>query len=367
MLLGNVKSVTLVEHVEDNLDLCKIKIEFDELYIFGRYTDVLDFVGKDVEYTVRKDIYKGEVLKLVANVYEKIVIQSVPMTREVVLIPPDRSERAIANFSIESLRYGDTTIEAIGLMSAWEHGSSAKAKWVDFTIVDKFSKAFSVRKFITLGEEKEFDVDEYMNAQLGRYIQFDLEYTKYGYQTRGIRPLNIDAVVPPEVAIAKTILARSIADDVGLAKFAQETQIIEKLEKKLFYEPGYLLVYIAAEMIVIDALCNISRSYDKALLKRVAIASRMYAISPVGATYSRPIANVIGTLRTCLAKDKGLMLILDVLAAKESPEKSMYIFINQFVTKVLNERRGLHNEEASTDASYNEFYDIFGSLLGERK
>ena len=359
MLHGVVESVTLVEHIHSDLDLCKIEIDMDMLHIFYSYNELLQFIGKPVEYDVRPDIYKGAQIVIVANIVDAYKIQTLDRDEGMQLMPKDAELRPACNFSIDTLKSGSVDYGCIAFLSSYEMGASLKTKWIDCTMVDAKSKVFSLRIF-TKNIEGDEDPEELIKAKVGHYIKFDIASTKFGYQTSEIELVNVPVLPPPEVDVAVKIIKEAIQDDAGLLDYVEKFSFIDELYKIVDYEKGYNLVRIASEILMAESLNYISNTYDVKTMIRAAVTSRGYLLT-TKTHFSRPVLNVTKVLKTKLGNCRELLLILDPLNAEEkTPTARMYMQVAVMVDDIINERRGIAK---SDDGSLSKLRESFGLLV----
>lgn len=362
MINGKVISVKLIEHISRDLDLCEIEIEFDILKIFGSYNEIMTYIGKRVQYSVRKDMYKGQQINVIANLAEMYTIQTVAEEDNIKLLPDDSEHRSVCNFSIDTIKYGDYDVGCIAFLSGYEVGSSKKTKWIDCKMVDKKSKQFDLRIF-TRQVEDGVDAEETISGLVGSYVKFDINNTRYGYQTNEIELYNVPVVVPPEVEIAIVQILKAISQDEELCKYIEQYDFINTLKNIIDGELGYNLVSIASEIYLIKAICNISNEYNMKTLIRAAITSRGYLL-PTKTKFSRPLLNTNKVLKSALARDRDLILLLDIFSEEEaSPTKKAFVRIGNFARDILNERRGISDEESNSVVNIDTFRNKLGGLL----
>ena len=360
MLTGKVESVTLVKHISEGLDQCKVRIDFDELIIFDKYADLLKFIGEQVQYSVRQDIVDGQITTVIVNIVDKFTVQILDKVENIRLLPGTGFERAVCTCDIDSLRYGDKEFGVIALLTEIQTRQSDKAKWIDCRMVDKNSKVFTLRIF-TSGMNTEVDPVEIAESLIGKYVKFDILSTAYGYQTKEITYVDIPVVVAPEVEIAYTVLMRNLESDKELNSYVNMFNLLNVLKDLMSGDIGYELVYMAAELSIIESIQNISSSYDIRALKRAVYVSRGYLL-PCNTRFSKPILNFNKLVRTNLKLDKELLLIIDPVSIEEaSSTKKLYYFIRDFVKKLVDERRGLSEETNSWNVD--SVRTMFGGLL----
>lgn len=358
-LQGTVEKITRVERVGDSLDLCEIQIGFDDLKIFYDYNDLLDYLNCEVQYTTRKDVVRGVPDLVVCELVKLSTIQTVAASENIRLIP-EGNKRTLCNFDVQAARFGNFYPNVCALMSSYELGTSPKARWFDCTMIDMYSRIFVVRKF-----EPEGDLDvlekEYQGI-VGKYVVFDLESTKYGYQTKEITSLQQSVELSPEVIVARKILEDEVAKDEAIAAYVKAFDMLNVLAEKMDGEPGYNLVRMASEIYMINAIENISTDLDIRAMRRAVFCSRGYVL-PHKTEWSIPLLNNSKVMQIpALKTDRELMLIIDVLSREQmSPTKATYIKIRGLVNDIINIRRGIEDEKDVT--STNALTSLFNGLL----
>lgn len=361
-LQGTVTNVSVIQHLKDNLDLCELQIDFDTLKIFYDANELVQFLNKEVEYTVRPDMVNGQLDNVICELAVLSTIQTVASTENIKLIP-EGNRRTMCNIEAKTIRFGDFYPNSVALMSGYELGSSPKAKWFDIKMIDKVSKEFTVRLFAS---NVDYDrMVSILDGLKGGYVAFDLESTKYGYQTKEIVGLPNTLEDSPEVVVAREIIKNLIASDEGLTEYDRRYGFTETINSVIDGEPGYMFVRMASELYMINAIENISTDLDVKAMKRAVICSRGYLL-PHKANWSKPFLNVNrGMSIPGLKEDSELMFILDALSEEEpSDTKLTYIKVKGLVNDIIDIRRGVQNEKDNVNnANISVMSSMFNGLL----
>lgn len=350
-LYGKVENVELVEHIAQKLDLMKIAIDFDVVYAFGDYNEYIEFLGKEVQYDTRQDVYKGQIITVVASIINKYIVQTINKTEDIKLLTGN-TERPVCNFAIGDLPFGDVVYGAICFFSSYTVGKSVKARWFDCTMVDKNGKVFILKIFAdrTNGE---FTTEELLDAKIGHYVTFDISLTKYGYQTEMINLVDIEVGVAPEVLAAEEILNNAIAKDSVIQNYVSMCDLMNIIKKTMRIELGAEFIYMAAELSLIQSLENISDVYDFQAMRRAVFATRGYLL-PHNTEFSKAVLNVTKAARTDMKLDKEVLLMLDPVAEEPaSKTKECYYRLCKLAEDTINERRGINEEIEETSSSRN--------------
>lgn len=358
-LQGKVESVKLLEKYDDGLDYCEMVIDFDTVKIFGDANELMQFLNKDVMYTRRPDVIHGKSEMVVYDLVVVSTIQTVTSSENIKLVP-EGNKRTVCNIECKNLRFGEFYPNSVALMSAVQLGSSPKSKWFDCAMIDAASKEFQVRLFASNVDTMEMQV--LLESFIGHYVAFDLEFTKYGYQTKEIILLPNEVEQSPEVIVAKEILTNLIASDAGLSDYNSKYKFIDYVSTVIDGEPGYNLVRMASELYMINAIDNISTDLDIKAMRRAVICSRGYLL-PKKTAWSRPMLNTNKILMIPeLKSDKELLLMIDTLSEEEaSPTKLTYVKIRGLVNDIINIRRGIENEK--DNYNINDLRSMLNGLL----
>ena len=360
-LQGKVENIAFIKNIGPNLDLCSITIGFDELKIFYDSNDLMPFINQDVIYTIRPDVIDGKQENVICELALLSTIQTVKSTENIKLVP-EGVKRTVCNFSIRSIKMGEFRPNSVAYLCDFEEQSSPKAKWFQCIMIDQESKQFEIRMFQS--KNAFGNTEALLESFKNHYVAFDLESTKYGYQTQEINVLPNDVELSPEVEVAKQVVLDTIQKDPALAKYNSANNFMSILESYVDGEPGYQLVRIASEIYMINAVDNISTDLNIQSMKRAAICSRGYCL-PHKKAWSRPMLNTNKAMQIVeLRDDRELMSILDALTEEEiSVTKQTYINVRQFVDRIICIRRGVLDENIKANEHFADMRNAFGGLL----
>lgn len=359
-MTGVISSIKLLESNVD-YQLLRVDVGIDSYLLFGDYNHYMTYLNKEVTFATRNELVNGNMQEVIVTIAERNVIQTVDKDRQITKLIPNDTNRAVSNFSIGSLRYGDIDAGCIALMYDYEECSSPKAKWVDLKMIDMESKYFVLKLFTKFANH---DYREALEQMKGRYIRFDISSTKYGYQTNEIDLVEQEVVTPPEVEVAYSYILDVLDTDDDLKQYCSSTGLIEYLKTVYYYERGYHLVEIASELMLADTVDSITNTYDSQNLKRMCIATRGYLLPKVS-KYSKPVANSIVLSGTSFRLNDELMAAVDSPNEGSSELKRMYAMIRCMSRFIIIDRKGDKDE---TEKVLKEFASSFmfsttGSLL----
>lgn len=358
---GHVESVTLVKEIEPGFSQFRIQIDFDDYMVFYDAAQLLQFANKDVYYTTRPDIIDGqkhEVVCEIALVTEVVTLDKT--TTDVKLIPFD-CKRPVCNFNIKDVKFGDYKVGCIAILTGIDKGESRKAKWIDCHMIDAYGQAFDLRMFTNISNVD--DVSKY-EAMINGYVEFELESTKYGYQTSSIASLPQDVEQSPEIAIAKNVVMEYIKSDAPVFNLAVSTGLENALDKYVDTEPGYLWVRIASELYMIDTLENITSGMNYEAMRRASVATRLFTL-PHNVAWSNGVINTVKILKyQDLIADEDLRSIIDVFYKGNTTATRTYYFkIRDMVDSVIKLRRGFNDEKENFGGIIDECHLAFNGLL----
>ena len=363
---GTVKSVEFKRHIDsiEGIDESLLTIDFDEIYAYYPHADLLNYLNKEVSYVARMDIVNGKNALVLCEINEVGHVYTVESTENVKLFV-ENNERPFCNFNLRELKQGEFYPGSVAFLSAVEEGSSSPTvHWFDLSCLDKESHIFKLRIFAQAVGESGINNRENFEQSVGKYIKFDLRLTPYGYQTKEVEILPYEGGrVSPEVALAKGVLEGVLAKDEELKAYVDSKRLLEVLYDKMDGEPGYHLVRMAQEIYFINAMENVSKDVDIRAMKRAVFCSRVY-LTAANTKWSKPVFNMNNIVRAPgMAKDKELLLVLDVLAEEPpTPTKIAYIKVRQLVELIVKIRRGESYEEDFI-ASCASVVSQFGGLL----
>lgn len=366
---GTVESITKLEDVDNEISKCEVTFDSLSTYvIFGDYNELLCYIGKPVEYSIRKDVVNGIITEVINTVALRSIVQSVSDDEvdvdfiELPSIIPDNSKTfSVVTFDSDNLKNGDVSKSEVVLVYDYTCGKSKVAKWRDFKCLDKYSKSFNLRLFTNSD-----DIDSFCKNVVGKYMMVDIKSTNYGLQVLDGTEVSVyehEIQVPPEVSLASFRLKSLISGDEELKGYITKYNMLESLEVIMYFEPGYHLVEMFAEIILINSACRIFEGYDKKTLTRMVFASRGYLLGS-NTKMSNPLVNYHRVITSTLKDDFKLIRMLDITGGIEEGDrdKSIYLDIRRFVTSIMKERRGI-SAEKEINSSINAINGVYGGLF----
>lgn len=358
---GLVESVQAIKDIDSSLTEFIIQIDFDDYVVFYDKAAMLDFVNKEVFYTTRPDIVEGRKVEVICEIALVTEVVTLDKQDTNVKLVPFNVKRPVCNFNIKDIRFGEYKIGCIAILVSMEKGESRKATWIDCKLIDAYGHLFELRMFTTLTSVD--DLKQY-EAMINGYVEFDMESTRYGYQTSALSSLSQDVEKSPEIAIAKNIVMSYVNSDAELSQLVANTGLEIALDNFVDFEPGYLWVRMASELYFIETLDNVTSGININTLKRAVVVTRLYAL-PHSGNWSNGLINFAKVLRyKDICKDEDLRGILDVFyQGNNTDTKYLYFQIREIVDNIINIRRDLNDAKKNYSSLIDECHSAFNGLL----
>lgn len=348
MKTGVINAIHFVSDIEPGLDQLEVELnDFSTYTLFGSYSQYIDYVGKEVDFDVRKDVVRGVVTEVICSIAVKSIVQSVDDGSYVdeinsrSLIPETSKFVNVITFDKNTLKSEDVALAQIVLVVGYKDGKSKISKWKDFSCLDVNSQVFNLRLFTNSD-----DVDDFCKNVQGKYAMVDIKNTSYGFQVfKDMQVYEGEVQTPPEVFLSSLKLSSCYSSDAELEEYLNKYDMINILKKTMYFEPGYHIVEMAAEIILIQAICKIFEGYDRKLLYRAVFASRGYLLGS-NTNLSNPLVNYHRIITSSLKNDFKLIRLLDFTGGVEEGDlnKQAYLSIRRQVTSIMKGRRGINEE-----------------------
>ena len=332
---GHLDDVIRVRSVYADLDQCELKIGFDTYTAFYPYSELLELKGQDVTYILRKDIVNGLETLVITEITQLAVVQTVAENKGVKLCPVNES-RGVCNFNAAMAQVGQFYPKSIAMVTDFEHRTSAKAKWVELTCLDKKSKVFNLRIFDSSVDAVE--AENIYREYVGKYIRTDIKYTNYGFQSdKQPELLSISTAISPSVALAKAIVVEELRQLPDVQELTDKLQYVEKLEKIVFPEPGWALVRIATLLNLINNVDNVISGADISMMKKAAILSQLHAL-PSKHKYTDEVKTVLFLRQSTKLGNDDLLLSLMMGISPENETEAVYKVIKETAENLIEVR-----------------------------
>ena len=343
---GHLESCKIVDTINNSFSECIVQIDFSEYTIFYNIQDLMELVNKDVIYTTRPDIVHGKQVEVIAEIaLVTEVVSTEKVSIDTKLVPFD-VKRPVCNFNINDIRFGEYKPGCIAILLDYEFGQSRKANWLDCNMLDAYGHLFSLRIFTTESDAESMNKYEVMK---NGYVEFDIEATKYGYQTQILEALEQPVEKSPEIAIARDVVTRYIESDAVIHRMCNDLGFYDAVDNFADGELGYLWVRMASELYMIDTLDNITSGVPIQTLKRAVICSRLNVL-PHRGKWNASVISVVKILKYDeLRSDEALCSIVDIFynGVKDHSARDIYLNIRNTVSNIINIRRGITDEEES--------------------
>ena len=334
---GTVSKIDKVRTEEPGLDYCLVRIGFNEYAIFYDFNDLAPFLNKEVLYSTRFDKVNGlvkEVITEIALVTEVVEVKgNVPNAALI----PFNVERPVCNFNIKDIAFREYRAGCIGILVKADECSSSKANWFDCKVLDAYSHEFDLRIFLSKEDIQKTD----MSRLIGQYIQFDIEMTQYGYQTKDITGLDQEVTASPEIAVAKLRVMEYLQTDQVMREFFNRKGLEGVFDGYVDTEPGYLWVRIASELEMLRFIENVTTGVDMQVARRATIITKLFAL-PHKQDWSDKmiIAFKVVSEKELMASEDMLYIVNDD-PKQTSVTKQIYYTVKNTVDTIIKERRGV--------------------------
>lgn len=323
-----LKQVRVLEHIDDSPnDVLEVMVDDTIALMFAEYSDVVQYLDKDLLVEFRDDLYKGNIRRFVMTITAKTVVTTLDRKDNIRLYVTDSYNNATIAFS--DIDVGDAVTDGVVYCNKQEYESSAQAVWLTLTCTDKQGRIARLRIF---------DYNN-RNAELaGHYIMADLRRTQYGFICKYANPVDDSVPKNPEIMIAKQFILSTFNYDDEMFKFIAKTQILEVIENYLTTERGYELVIMANELNMISGLENAVPHLDLKSLKRAVVFERCYMRSEAD-DFSPSFHALTMITKLPLDNKKILINILDENPQYVSAERKVYRSIKQAVAAIISTRK----------------------------
>jgi hypothetical protein len=367
MKTGTITSVSSLSEIKPGLHQLEVSMDdFSTYTVFGNMNEYLGYVDKEVEFETREDVINGLVQEVICNVAARSIVQSVDSGDYVddfegmTLIPENSKAIDVITFNKDTLKRGDVAKAQVILVSGFKPGKSRVAKWTDFICLDVNSTVFNLRLFTNAD-----DIEDFRNNVVGKYAMVDIKNDdKYGFQVfADMQIYDQEVHIPSEVLLSALKLNIIVRRDEELEGYVKKYDMIDTLKKTIYFEPGYHLVEMAAEIMLIQTVCKIFGEYDRGLLYRCVFASRGYLLGS-NAHISNPLVNYHRIITSTLKNDFDLIRLLDITGGLEEGDlnKQVYLSVRRQVTSIMKGRRGI-NEDNKINSIVADIDTEYGGLL----
>lgn len=305
-----VKKVQAVKIIENMGAISLLEIEFyDEVkaFMLAAYSDVSPYLEQDVIVSFRKDMKDGVIsdfINTLTVLSRVVVLDKNENIKLYVLDLPDTGSNVI----FKDLQLGMQRTNTIVYCDSCAIGSSPKASWVDFKVLDKKRNVEIMKVF----NPENMDY----SAFIGKYLLCDVRKSQYGLSTQEVRIMeNLTIDANPELELAKQFLLNELREDSVLLEEVLRLRLIENMkhysENEVKIETGYVLVQTAMEIAMAGEFRNLSKDIDYNLMRRAFIANKLYVLTHNDVqSLSKEMQNVM-KLTTTKFNSKRLISLLE--------------------------------------------------------
>lgn len=321
---------SIVKVADDrNGDLLEVTIDNTVSALwFWPYADSLQYVNQEVIVEYRKDIYNGQMRQFIKTFTIPTVVNTLDKKDNFKLFLDQRDDKCSLSFN--EIAVGESRLGCIVYCSHQEFKSSANATWMELLIRDKLMRVAKLRVF---------DPED-PNAELaGHYIVCPLSRSKYGFQSDNVHVAPGDAMENPEIELARQYIQNYFSDDVVAMGYINKIQMFDMLKEYVDYERGYVLMRMAMELALCDAMRNIANDVDLTAAGHVILTSFGYATRP-NSVLSKTVNNVFLAQQFQFPNKNVVVTCLDEGLEEHDPVYTVVKKIKDTVDTILSIRKG---------------------------
>lgn len=310
-----------------------MRLTFDEgkdsAYIIWSHANLVQYLNDEVIATFRQDMYNGTIAKFVNTIAKVGVVHTLERSNNVKLYVDVTDNHS--NIRFKEIEDGGTAVNAIVYVTDIRFDSSARAEWVDLTVMDQARKIAQLRIFSPDSKIQDFR---------GRYVMCDIRKNRYGLSTDSV--VTVDNAFPfsPEVEISERFLMDAFAEDADILTLLAETKFVDFAKKVVDLEPGYILVRLAIELDVASELANLVKEVDVDLIKRCLLIEK-FNIFQQASPYRNDIVTFVTASRYRFEHKNEVLLTLYSDEEKFSMERVVLKQVREMAGTIINVKKGL--------------------------
>lgn len=310
-----------------------MRLTFDEgkdsAYIIWSHANLVQYLNDEVIATFRQDMYNGTIAKFVNTIAKVGVVHTLERSNNVKLYVDVTDNHS--NIRFKEIEDGGTAVNAIVYVTDIRFDSSARAEWVDLTVMDQARKIAQLRIFSPDSKIQDFR---------GRYVMCDIRKNRYGLSTDSV--VTVDNAFPfsPEVEISERFLMDAFAEDADILTLLAETKFVDFAKKVVDLEPGYILVRLAIELDVASELANLVKEVDVDLIKRCLLIEK-FNIFQQTSPYRNDIVTFVTASRYRFEHKNEVLLTLYSDEEKFSMERVVLKQVREMADTIINVKKGL--------------------------
>ena len=310
-----------------------MRLTFDEgkdsAYIIWSHANLVQYLNDEVIATFRQDMYNGTIAKFVNTIAKVGVVHTLERSNNVKLYVDVTDNHS--NIRFKEIEDGGTAVNAIVYVTDIRFDSSARAEWVDLTVMDQARKIAQLRIFSPDSKIQDFR---------GRYVMCDIRKNRYGLSTDSV--VTVDNAFPfsPEVEISERFLMDAFAEDADILTLLAETKFVDFAKKVVDLEPGYILVRLAIELDVASELANLVKEVDVNLIKRCLLIEK-FNIFQQTSPYRNDIVTFVTASRYRFEHKNEVLLTLYSEEEKFSMERVVLKQVREMADTIINVKKGL--------------------------
>lgn len=338
MLNDTIKKVTLIEDIEDDLQLMRVDLaNSDYMLMYGSYADTIQYIGKSVVVKATKNIYKGNYENFIDTLSVITKVATIDRSKDFKLYISNLPDIG-CSIDFSELEVGSCKKGAILYVQNAIYNSSFKSDWFEYLVLDKRRKSLVMRLF-----EPEGKLDK---SVIGHFVNCDIRFTRYGLVTDKVIKLDKASVEPnQELELSKCYILKTINDDTELLQFVESTNLLNAMVLNTYediYEGGFCITELAQELDIANEFKNITEKIDIRAIKRALVIFNAYKLSYNSESiYPKHLLNLKAIEGTSLDKDTLLLKILVEGTSYNCLERDVAHHIVQLIQSVTRYNKTL--------------------------
>lgn len=319
-------SVAKLEEYGEGVDLMQVQIEGDEpSFMVGNYANTVEFIGKDVIVTYRKDVYEGQIKTFVNTL--TIPVKVSVLDREHKMKLYTRGDDNNSNCCFVDMKDGDVFDGAILYCVSCEFESSAKAVWLTMKVRDRMGRVAKLRLF---------DYDRNDMDYSGTYIKSTIRKTKYGYNTDEVECIDLEFRPNPEIELCSTYVRNYFSNDAYMRGVLDRTKLIERMEMFVEIEKGYTIVRLASELDILDELKNVLYEVDFRAVSYALVFKYGYVASPKLVSFSENLRSLTFALRQNIPEEIFTKVVQIFDSGEYLPEREIFNKVTALADAIIH-------------------------------
>lgn len=320
MICTDIKKI---DSLQDGSDVLEVTIDnmTNALWIYPM-ADAVPYIGKEVIVSYRNDMYLGQIRPFVNTFVLPCKVSTLDKKDGIKLYA--NATDNFSNMSFNDIACGETKNGCIVYCISQKFETSEKSVWVTLLVRDKM---FRVAKLRLFHYDKSIDFS-------GSYIICAMTRNDYGFKTDMVAPAVGECPDNYEIKIAEEFILNYFAGDDAAMQYITKMHLIAYMKDYMDVEKGYIVVRLAQELSLCDALYNITNGVDIKAISHALLADKSFVRNPKS-VLSESARNVHAALGHAWPAPEIVLTLLDASCANAPGEKDIYLSIKSTVNNII--------------------------------